>query len=267
MAAPTAPLAPPAGAEAAAAPEATAGKGGWKDKLKAAAATAATQGKQLADQAKTAAGEQQAKRQEQMANDPNTIWFGASKNAATNATGVSKAMYRITKDRIWIDTGLLGTRSEQVPLWAVKDVDVRQSVLQRGKDIGDVVLHLEDPMLGVNAGNMMQMGGYQASEPGMTSGTVVLDNIEEPHKVRDLVMPLISEARSKKTIERQSQYLHNMTPGAVAGMAAAPPGPAPAAGGPPVDVADQLRKLADLREEGILSDEEFAAQKARLLGG
>ncbi len=37
--------------------------------------------------------------------------------------------------------------------------------------------------------------------------------------------------------------------------------------GPPVDVADQLRKLAALRDEGILSDEEFAAQKARVLSG
>jgi hypothetical protein len=31
------------------------------------------------------------------------------------------------------------------------------------------------------------------------------------------------------------------------------------------DLADQLRKLAALRDEGILTDEEFAAQKARLL--
>jgi hypothetical protein len=30
--------------------------------------------------------------------------------------------------------------------------------------------------------------------------------------------------------------------------------------------ADELRKLADLRNEGILSEEEFEAQKARLLG-
>jgi hypothetical protein len=267
---PAGPLSPPPGADVPAPAEATPGKGGWKDKLKAAATTAATQGKQLADQAKSAAGEQQAKRQEQLANDPNTIWFGASKSAATNATGVSKALYRITKDRVWIDTGLLGVRSEQVPLWAVRDVDVRQSVLQRGKDIGDVVLHLEDPTLGVDPGNLMNMGGYQASEPGMTSGTVTLDNIEEPYKVRDLLMPLISEARSKKMIERQSQYLH-VNPGSVvaAGMAATPPppAPAPAASGPPVDVADQLRKLAALREEGILSDEEFAVQKARLLSG
>ncbi len=176
----------------------------------------------------------------------------------------------ITKDRVWIDTGLLGVRSEQVPLWAVRDIDVRQSVLQRGKDIGDVVLHLDDPNLGVDAGNLMQMGGYQASEPGRTSGTVILDNIEEPYKVRDLLMPLISEARSKKMIERQSSYMH-VNPGQVlaAGVAANSPAvaPAPAASGPPVDIADQLRKLAAVREEGILSEEEFAAQKARLLGG
>jgi hypothetical protein len=32
-------------------------------------------------------------------------------------------------------------------------------------------------------------------------------------------------------------------------------------------VSDELRKLADLRAEGVLSDEEFAAAKARLLAG
>lgn len=40
----------------------------------------------------------------------------------------------------------------------------------------------------------------------------------------------------------------------------------PAAVGGPVDVADQLRKLAELRDEGVLTDDEFDAQKARLLG-
>ena len=40
---------------------------------------------------------------------------------------------------------------------------------------------------------------------------------------------------------------------------------------PPEDDADsviaQLEKLGDLRDKGILTDEEFAAQKARLLAG
>jgi hypothetical protein len=31
-------------------------------------------------------------------------------------------------------------------------------------------------------------------------------------------------------------------------------------------IADELRKLAELRSEGILTDEEFSTQKARLLG-
>jgi hypothetical protein len=34
----------------------------------------------------------------------------------------------------------------------------------------------------------------------------------------------------------------------------------------PVGVADQLTKLADLRDRGVLTDDEFAAQKAKLLG-
>lgn len=34
----------------------------------------------------------------------------------------------------------------------------------------------------------------------------------------------------------------------------------------PVSTADELAKLADLHARGVLSDEEFAAQKARLLG-
>jgi hypothetical protein len=41
--------------------------------------------------------------------------------------------------------------------------------------------------------------------------------------------------------------------------------PAPAA--PPLSVADELGKLAKLRADGVLTDEEFAAQKARLLNG
>lgn len=37
---------------------------------------------------------------------------------------------------------------------------------------------------------------------------------------------------------------------------------------PPQDsVITQLKELAQLKEQGILTDEEFAAQKARILGG
>lgn len=47
--------------------------------------------------------------------------------------------------------------------------------------------------------------------------------------------------------------------------AAPPPQPAPAAGLAP-EAIEQLKQLADLHQQGILTDEEFAAQKARILG-
>lgn len=44
----------------------------------------------------------------------------------------------------------------------------------------------------------------------------------------------------------------------------AEPAPAPAA--PAQDNIAQLKELADLHNQGVLTDEEFAAQKAKLLG-
>jgi hypothetical protein len=254
--------APPAAAPPAAAPPPAAppagGKPSWKDRLK----QVADQGRAIADQGKQKLAEQSAKRTEQWADDPSTLWFGESRNAATSATGVAKARYRITRDRVWIESGLLGTRTESVPLWSIKDMDVRQAVGQRGKDIGDVVLDLEDPAYGATQ-DMLKPSG---TGEGTTTGQVVLDNVESPYAVLELLGPLISEARSKRTIERQSQYPH-VNPGTAGAAFGAP---APAAAPPPAepqpDLADQLRKLADLRDAGILTDEEFAAQKAKLLG-
>lgn len=42
-----------------------------------------------------------------------------------------------------------------------------------------------------------------------------------------------------------------------------PPAPAPAASSPMID---QLNQLADLHQQGVLTDEEFAAAKAKLFG-
>jgi len=42
------------------------------------------------------------------------------------------------------------------------------------------------------------------------------------------------------------------------------PAPAPAAAAP--DPIEQLRQLGQLHEQGVLTDQEFAAQKAKILG-
>jgi len=44
-----------------------------------------------------------------------------------------------------------------------------------------------------------------------------------------------------------------------------PPAPAPAAGGMNDAAIAQLKSLAELHQQGILTDEEFSAQKAKIL--
>ncbi|MEU7812135.1 SHOCT domain-containing protein [Pseudonocardia sp. NPDC049154] len=64
--------------------------------------------------------------------------------------------------------------------------------------------------------------------------------------------------------ERERAYEAQMEP--QGGYAPAPPpAPAPAAAGGS-DVITQLKQLAELRDQGVLTDDEFAAQKARILG-
>jgi hypothetical protein len=46
-----------------------------------------------------------------------------------------------------------------------------------------------------------------------------------------------------------------------------PPQPAPAAPASDDSLSAQLERLADLKAQGVLTDEEFAAAKARLLAG
>jgi hypothetical protein len=47
----------------------------------------------------------------------------------------------------------------------------------------------------------------------------------------------------------------------------APPAPAQAAPAGGASTIDQLKELGELKAQGVLTEEEFAAQKAKLLGG
>ena len=76
-------------------------------------------------------------------------------------------------------------------------------------------------------------------------------------------------AVSNRVSRRQSQRWADQgraEPGYLAPVAPSQPAPPPPA--PPAAAADpiaQLKELAELRQQGILTDEEFAAQKAKLL--
>jgi dethiobiotin synthetase len=63
----------------------------------------------------------------------------------------------------------------------------------------------------------------------------------------------------------QQQYQQQQQPAYAPPAPAAPPPPAPNQGISP-EAMEQLKQLAELKSQGILTDEEFAAQKAKILG-
>jgi len=60
--------------------------------------------------------------------------------------------------------------------------------------------------------------------------------------------------------DREAAYEQQVGPPAYAAQPAAP------VAAPPVDVVGQLKSLAELKDQGILTEAEFAAQKAKILG-
>ncbi|MEO1057819.1 MAG: SHOCT domain-containing protein [Actinomycetota bacterium] len=81
----------------------------------------------------------------------------------------------------------------------------------------------------------------------------------------------VQRRQAEKFATRDQQIASTRAQGWSQGMQSAapqqapPPPPAPAAA-PQVDVIGQLKQLAELKEQGILTEAEFAAQKAKLLG-
>ena len=61
----------------------------------------------------------------------------------------------------------------------------------------------------------------------------------------------------------QQQAAQQAPPPAEPEYAEAPP----AAAGPSPDTIEQLKQLGGLRDSGVLTEEEFAAEKAKILGG
>lgn len=74
----------------------------------------------------------------------------------------------------------------------------------------------------------------------------------------------VQRRQAEKFATRDQQIAATRGEGYAEGMAAAAPPPPPQAA-PQVDVVTQLKELAQLGEQGVLTEEEFAAQKARLL--
>ena len=78
----------------------------------------------------------------------------------------------------------------------------------------------------------------------------------------------VARRQAGKFAEQDAQTMANRNQAYYQDMAQQAPAPAsaPAPSGGGDDVLDQLTKLGELHAAGVLTDEEFAAQKAKILG-
>ena len=81
----------------------------------------------------------------QQDDEETAVWEGASNNMTSAASGgrLSSCRYRLTTKSIYFDEGMLSSNSQQVPLWAVRDIDVRQGMVQKMRGVGTVIVHVE----------------------------------------------------------------------------------------------------------------------------
>lgn len=177
------------------------------------------------------------------------LWEGASADLTNLATGgrVAKASYKLTEDAVQFSSGVLSSREEIVPLWAVRDVDFSQTLTQRARNVADLTLKI-DPNAGVY-GTMV----------------LVLKSIKEPRQVRELILRQANTIREHWNRRRHEMEVERTRAGASQIYAAAP-APSHAAPDAKGDMMQQLTKLAEMKSAGLLTDEEFAAAKAKLLG-
>jgi len=81
---------------------------------------------------------------------------------------LTRLKYRLTSRNLYFSEGLLSTNSQEVPLWAVRDLDLKQSLTQKLRGLGTVVVRVEH-------------SDYTGRDK------VELENIEAAAEVRDLI--------------------------------------------------------------------------------
>lgn len=95
-------------------------------------------------------------------------------------------------------------------------------------------------------------------------GNRVLVTVSTPSMALPLNLPKKEAEQIARTLNNlvSTAKAHHQAQTVTVQMAPAPTAPST----PPTDAASQLQKLAELHQQGVLSDEEFAAAKAKALG-
>lgn len=175
------------------------------------------------------------------------LWQGTSSDATNILSGgkVSSSSYTVTEDAVKFASGVLSTSEEYLPLILVRDADLKQSMTQKARGVGDLILKVD-----------------LAAAPQYGQRIISIRSIKEPASVRDLILRQANQIRSYWAQINHDRLLESQRAGAMQIHSPAQAS-APTAG---PSMLDQLTQLGQLKAQGVLTDEEFAQAKAKLLG-
>jgi membrane protein YdbS with pleckstrin-like domain len=135
----------------------------------------------------------------------------------------------VTSDRVIHREGWIAKRSMEIPLEAINDVRFHQGVFERLIGAGDLIIS-------------------SASE----FGRQVFGDIRNPEEVQKAIS-------HQGELNKERMYRGGGRGSAVPAQAITPPASASTTG--------ELERLAELRNRGVLTEDEFQSQKKRILGG
>lgn len=157
-------------------------------------------------------------------------------------TGIGAGRFWMTPQFIFFERGALRTDSQQVPVSGVLDVDVTQTMTQKARGVFTVRVHID-------------RGGRRE--------IVSMEDIPNGREAQSIINATAHEARLQLQ-RRQNTHLYESTGGVPGLLTSTGPGGQQGSVAAP-DPIEQLRKLGELRDAGILTEEEFATKKAEIL--
>lgn len=174
--------------------------------------------------------------------DPSTIEGTLWSAVGKPLTGMGAGRYRVTQEFLVFEKGTISTKSQQIRMREIHDVDAKQSMSQKARGVGTITLHV------------IRSTGNE---------TVLLEDIPNFREGVEIINRLSDEARHRHTANQNTSHVN------YSGAPVVPAQPAPvaapvAAGG--MDLNAELARLATFHQQGILTDEEFSAGKRQLLG-
>jgi hypothetical protein len=160
---------------------------------------------------------------------PGVLW----QSTGRPVTGLNPGRYRMTDEFLYFERGTLRTNAQQVPIAHVLDVDVKQSMTQKARGVGDVVVHIQRQGR-IEIVRMEDLADYREAQQAINKAALA---------------GRISLERRKNTVLYEGAYPVHTSPSAPEQR----------------DELEQLKRLGELHDAGILTDEEFASKKAEIL--